>query len=174
MLGKFNQRGDTIIEVMIVLAVLGLALSISYATANRSLLNTRQAQENSEATSLVQSQVEALRYIARDTGSNVFTTLAPFCVNSSFQVKTTASDCLFKTGDSTREYKIFTYNCDKYPIQAPPAPDPCDGVRDLLTPNSSFVVQATWDDASGDLDGSGSPLKARVTQVYRYHPAVIP
>ena len=42
-----NQRGDTIIEVLIVLAVLGLAIGITYATANRSILNARQAQESS-------------------------------------------------------------------------------------------------------------------------------
>jgi prepilin-type N-terminal cleavage/methylation domain-containing protein len=57
------QAGDTIVEVMIVLAVLGLAISISYATANRSLLNARQAQENSIATELAQSQMEAIQAV---------------------------------------------------------------------------------------------------------------
>ncbi len=33
-----RQRGDTIVEVMIVLAVLGLAIGIAYSTASRSLL----------------------------------------------------------------------------------------------------------------------------------------
>ncbi len=61
MLSKLQRdRGDTIVEVMIVLAVLGLAIGISYATANRSLLNARQAQENSQATEIAQSQIEAL------------------------------------------------------------------------------------------------------------------
>ncbi|HET7060453.1 MAG TPA: prepilin-type N-terminal cleavage/methylation domain-containing protein [Candidatus Saccharimonadales bacterium] len=57
---RANQSGDTIVEVMIVLAVLGLAIGISYATANRSLLNARQAQENSQASAAAQSQVEQL------------------------------------------------------------------------------------------------------------------
>lgn len=64
-----QQRGDTIIEVMIVLAVLGLAIGIAYATANRSLLNARQAQENSQATAAAQSQVEQLVSIGCTSGN---------------------------------------------------------------------------------------------------------
>lgn len=78
-----DQRGDTIIEVMIVLAVLGLAIGIAYATANRSLLNARQAQENSRATTLAQSQVEALRTLSTiatpDSAHDVLQS-DPFCV----------------------------------------------------------------------------------------------
>jgi type II secretory pathway pseudopilin PulG len=63
-----GQAGDTIVEVMIVLSVLGLAIGISYATANRSLLNARQAQENSQATAAAQSQVEQLVSIGCASG----------------------------------------------------------------------------------------------------------
>ncbi|HEY5442286.1 MAG TPA: type II secretion system protein [Candidatus Saccharimonadales bacterium] len=59
-----DHRGDTIVEVIIVLAILGSAISISYATANRSLLDARQAQEASQATELIQSQLESLRTMA--------------------------------------------------------------------------------------------------------------
>lgn len=78
------SRGDTIVEVMVVLAVLGLALSISYATASRSLKNTRQAQENSEASSLAQSQIEALRSMASpgNVGGDIFQ-VGPYCINTS-------------------------------------------------------------------------------------------
>ncbi len=64
-----TQRGDTIIEVMIVLAVLGLAIGIAYSTANRSLLNARQAQENSQATAAAQAQVEQLVSIGCTSGN---------------------------------------------------------------------------------------------------------
>jgi type II secretory pathway pseudopilin PulG len=59
-----NQGGDTIVEVILVLAILGLAISISYATANTSLLDARQAQENSQAAEVVATQVEDLRVMA--------------------------------------------------------------------------------------------------------------
>ena len=58
---KLNQAGDTIVEVMIVLAVLGLAIGIAYAAANRSLENARQAQENAEAVQLATTEYEPKR-----------------------------------------------------------------------------------------------------------------
>lgn len=64
-LKKLNQAGDTIVEVLIVLAILGLAMGVSYATANRSLLNVRQAEENTAATTIVQTQIELLRTFAQ-------------------------------------------------------------------------------------------------------------
>ena len=63
-----SERGDTIVEVMIVLAILGLAIGIAYSTANRSLLNARQAQENARATEIAQGQVEALVSLACPMG----------------------------------------------------------------------------------------------------------
>src|ERR1035437_2061628 len=55
------QAGDTIVEVMVVLAVLGLAFVISYATANHGLIQSRKAEEQSQALGIVDSQVELLR-----------------------------------------------------------------------------------------------------------------
>ncbi len=62
-LKRLGQRGDTIVEVMVVLAVLGLALSISYATANRGLQQSRNAQEHSQALGIINSQIELLRNV---------------------------------------------------------------------------------------------------------------
>lgn len=56
-----NSAGDTIIEVLIVLAILGLAFAISYATANHGLIQSRNAEEHSESLGIVDSQVELLR-----------------------------------------------------------------------------------------------------------------
>jgi prepilin-type N-terminal cleavage/methylation domain-containing protein len=93
-LKALTQRGDTIIEVMVVLAILGLALSISYATADRSLLNARQAQESSIATELAQSQIESLIPLANDPSSSanylyIQSTTNPttsFCISSTGNV----------------------------------------------------------------------------------------
>jgi type II secretory pathway pseudopilin PulG len=145
----FNQLGDTIVEVMVVLAVLGLAISISYATANRSLLNTRQALENSQATELVRSQVEAIRSMACSTGNincsanpALFTTGTSFCIDttaSSYNViPTTNPSC----SQGTVPYGIsITYN---------------------NTPTDTFTVVATWPDVLGQGNDT-------VTYVYRLH-----
>jgi prepilin-type N-terminal cleavage/methylation domain-containing protein len=82
MIGRFKrlrQRGDTIVEVMIVLAVLGLALSISYATANKGLQQSRNAQEHSQALGIINSQIELLRTAyAAQAGDSVPS--SPFCL----------------------------------------------------------------------------------------------
>lgn len=55
-----NQSGDTIVEVLIAMAVASLVLGSSYAVANRTMANTRQAQEHSEATEIANEQIEAI------------------------------------------------------------------------------------------------------------------
>ncbi len=85
-LRKLNQAGDTIVEVLIVLAVLGLALSIAYATANRGLQQSRNAQEHSQALGIINSQVELLRSaFAKQNGAAIETQGAagPFCLSTS-------------------------------------------------------------------------------------------
>lgn len=58
---KINQRGDTIIEVLIAVAVIGFILSASYAVANRSTQGVRKAQERSEALKFSEAQLEKLK-----------------------------------------------------------------------------------------------------------------
>ncbi|HET8991430.1 MAG TPA: prepilin-type N-terminal cleavage/methylation domain-containing protein, partial [Candidatus Saccharimonadales bacterium] len=60
-LTKINQAGDTIIEVMIVLAILSMSFGISYATANKSLNGSLNAQEHSAALGILDTQLEDLR-----------------------------------------------------------------------------------------------------------------
>jgi len=55
-----KQNGDTLIEVMIALAIIGSVIAISYATASRALRTGRAAQERTEAVKFVESQVESL------------------------------------------------------------------------------------------------------------------
>ena len=58
---KLNNVGDTIVEVLIVLAVLGLAFSISTATASKGLGEATNSQEHSRALGEANSQIELLR-----------------------------------------------------------------------------------------------------------------
>jgi|SRR5665213_1649297 len=137
-----RQAGDTIVEVMLVLAILGLAISISYATANRSLLNARQAQENSQATELVRSQLEALRTLSK-TGSspNIF---AVWPVNS----------CLSQTSPYTIQSGAACA-LGSVPYQLT--------ITYTSSPTDTFTIQAAWPDVLG----LGNDT---VTTVYRLHP----
>lgn len=56
-----NSFGDTIIEVMLALAVLGAIIGGGYSVATRSLNGVRVSQERSEATQIAEGQIEALK-----------------------------------------------------------------------------------------------------------------
>lgn len=58
---RSKQRGDTIVEVMLALTVIGMALGIAYGIANRSLATGRLAQERIEALKLAEGQLEHLK-----------------------------------------------------------------------------------------------------------------
>lgn len=60
-LRKLNTNGDTIVEVLIVLGVLSLAFALASATATKSLTQSRNAQEHSQALGILGGQVELLR-----------------------------------------------------------------------------------------------------------------
>lgn len=64
---SLQETGDTIVEVLISIAVVGGLLVISYATMNRSMLTVRANQERAEATRIAQEQIEAIARIQADT-----------------------------------------------------------------------------------------------------------
>ncbi len=66
-----GTSGDTIVEVLISLAVLSMAFVISYATANRALIDTQNAQEHSMALEYLDSQIEALHYYLGQPGQSL-------------------------------------------------------------------------------------------------------
>ena len=76
-----KSKGDTIVEVLVVLAVLGLALATSSAIANKGLQQSRNAQEHSEALGIIDSQVELL-HAAIDNGVSLPGAGTPFCMKS--------------------------------------------------------------------------------------------
>ncbi|MDB5170701.1 MAG: hypothetical protein JWO35_395 [Candidatus Saccharibacteria bacterium] len=167
-----DQRGDTIVEVMIVLAVLGTAISISYATANKSLMATRAAQENSQATALLQSQVELLRSMAptstadKPADQNIFDLSRPnrFCVILTTHTPPAPATLAVATatpgvaGDPCKNgiYDIvIAYYQNGFP----------DALPDGGTPDTSkdtFILKATWDNVAGEGKDSS-------TMTYRVH-----
>ena len=139
-----NQLGDTIVEVMIVLAVLGLALGISYQTASRSLKTTRSAQESSQATEILAGEVEGLRTLTCSnvsvgtcpSAAQVFNT-TPYCITGTTPAYTTGVGCqVNQSGTICTATDSFCYTLT---IQYSTS-----GVNPDL-----FKLTATWPDASG-------------------------
>lgn len=64
-----TQSGDTLVEVVMALAILSIALTLAYSLAGLSLRIGQGAQERTQAAEFAQQQAEALRNF-RDTSSS--------------------------------------------------------------------------------------------------------
>ena len=84
-----SQRGDTIIEVLIAITVAASVLGIVFATSARNIRSMRDVQERSEATRLIQGQIEALRYLY-GTNPSLVPASGSFCMKGSAVVNTPA------------------------------------------------------------------------------------
>lgn len=69
---RSDKAGDTIIEVLIAIAIAGFAIGITYATAERSLQQAITAKEHNEALNIVENQISDLqiRYQRAATASS--------------------------------------------------------------------------------------------------------
>jgi Tfp pilus assembly protein PilV len=75
-LKELKQTGDTIVEVLFALIVIGIVLTGGYSVVTHSILDEQDAQEHSYALGLVQSQIEQLRayVLYNPTGPLLFAT----------------------------------------------------------------------------------------------------
>lgn len=74
-----NQRGETIVEVLIAIAVIGSVLGSAYAIVSRNTKSYQQASEHTEALKIAESQLEYLRKSPQNGSS--------FCFNNSGTVQ---------------------------------------------------------------------------------------
>ena len=63
---KQAERGDTLVEVTVAMAVLGLMLAASLAVINRGLMGVSNAVERTSVRASLSSQAELLRYVFDD------------------------------------------------------------------------------------------------------------
>lgn len=131
-----NQRGDTIVEVLVVLAVLGMALGTSYAIAGRSLINARQAQENAKATELLKEQLETIRVLAAQ--GSILPTHSNFCIGV---------DGVRKTGANTNPECLFENSLYRVTV--------------TQSSDQKFTLKAVWDDVGGDGKASATLVYRR-------------
>jgi prepilin-type N-terminal cleavage/methylation domain-containing protein len=83
---KLNTIGDTLVEVLICVAIISLVLAAGYVTTNSSLVDERHAQERNYALQIAQAQLESLSYSVNrdanfynDGGTNGGAVTWPFC-----------------------------------------------------------------------------------------------
>jgi type II secretory pathway pseudopilin PulG len=94
---RSNQKGDTIVEVLLAIAVVSSVLGGAFVSANRSLRGTQVSQERGEALKLVEGQLERLKAAASDPDPTisgaVFGATGDFCLSDTLAV-TTGGACL--------------------------------------------------------------------------------
>lgn len=81
-----NNAGDTIVEAMISITVIGLTIASAYGIANRSLAAARHAQERGEAVKVAEGQLEAVKAVTSGAvkakaGFDIFDPGSVFCLN---------------------------------------------------------------------------------------------
>lgn len=79
------ERGDTIVEVLVVIAVISSVMGGAYALARRSTQNQQDAREQTKAVSLAEGQLEQLRAFTASSEAEaapLFSTTKPFCMIS--------------------------------------------------------------------------------------------
>jgi Tfp pilus assembly protein PilV len=132
-----SQIGDTIVEVMAAITIIGLALATAYALSNRSYRTGQTTVERTQALALAQGQVEFLKNLNLngEIASFVQQSVAsgPFCFNDD-------------TGTAVNASATDSY-CKPY----------ADGLYNVAitysgsagTPPGVFTVNVTWDKLGG-------------------------
>ena len=84
---KVNQLGDTIVEVLVAMAIVGIVLAGAFAASNRSQKSTQQAQEHTTALKIAEGQLELLKASSNPdqagADSEIFSVAHLFCMDTS-------------------------------------------------------------------------------------------
>jgi type II secretory pathway pseudopilin PulG len=158
------HEGDTIVEVLIAMAAVGLVLGGAYTSANRSLNSTRAAQERGEALKVAEGQFEGLNALAiKGSPVNIFDTLNPvFCLDSDLQPH------YFKNSYDPSKISLAATDFSLYPSECQQQARYYVSITYSKNPNppnldeDHFNVLVRWDRVNGGRD--------EINAVYRIHP----
>jgi len=106
-----NQRGDTIVEVVVSIAILAFAMGGSYVLCNRALSTAVQGNQRKEATAIMQGQVELLRtaYKADPNFATDYHAASDYCMISSFPATPTPANNSVCTSYDSTQYRALVH-----------------------------------------------------------------
>ncbi|HEY1645514.1 MAG TPA: hypothetical protein VGF75_03965 [Candidatus Saccharimonadales bacterium] len=153
---KKLEDGDTIIEVLISLAILVLVLSGAYYAASLSYRNDRDSQEHSQALTIAQSELEELRVYGdsfNQIGGCMNPPDSPAAPNSCFVASNNTSDFFSSQRSCIAAGVPYCYDVvikiQSTSIINQNQPSP------TVTVNT-YKVQVTWPELGGSNDDSVS------------------
>lgn len=128
-----TERGDTVVEVLIAIAIVSLVLGGAYVTANRSLQSTRDAEERSNALKLAEAEVEDIKYMSAAMPNALFAPSVP------------ASYCLVTHVVHASSSAQCTVGSNGAPTTAPPAYS-----MSITRVGNTFTVRVVWTKVGSD------------------------
>lgn len=149
MLMKYlNNTGDTIIEVLISMAVVSMVLGGAFVVTHQSQVGVRNSQEHAEALKLVESQLEQLR---GDTQSAIAAS-TPFCMyNETIQsavIAPQSANCTQNPAGQSNQpdsrYYLTISRCKSV------------GCGNYIPGSNLFTVTVTWPQVTGQGNGQES------------------
>ncbi|MFZ1323543.1 MAG: type II secretion system protein [Candidatus Saccharimonadales bacterium] len=115
---KRDQRGDTIVEVLIAIAVITSVLGLVYSTMNRNFKLMRGNQERTEASKTAQGQLEALKGLySADPDAVTDNGLNGFCINGGVTVAPPGKPAPTLGGDDLSTYGACTSSHYRYVLK---------------------------------------------------------
>lgn len=156
-LRRLGIRGDTIVEVLIVLIVLTSVLTVAYTVATRSQRTSRQTEEHTQALKMAESQLENIRAYSSTI------TDAKFCFDSSGQLVTLPSGVQAASA-ANENFALYPDSCKRGPDgNACTASTYCYYISVNRDNNNLYTVAVRWDGVRGQRD--------QVTLQYRMPPS---
>ena len=159
---KLNNKGDTIVEVLISLAILSLAFAISYSTASRALELSQNAQEHSTALGILNKEIEMIWYESQPSNRGTSTQTNIF--NSSYF-------CLYDTetpGKVQVNYKLLNLSQtpanNSFPSVGCDFPGAGFNYRVIVYRNTDTFTAYIWWQGLGSLGVQSEHLSYRIYQ----------
>lgn len=94
MFSRLDNRGVTIIEVLLTIAIAGAVLGGAYASANRSLRGTMMSKERTEGLQFAQEQLEMLKaaMLIPEKQAEIDNASNTFCMTTDTQIRGAAEE----------------------------------------------------------------------------------
>lgn len=136
---RIDERGETLVEVVMALGILSLVLVSSYALATGTFRLGRGAGERTQAVNYLQQQAEALRTY-RNTSDWRFV----FATNMNYYTGTDGAFCMKQVTNKWQPVKFSQQDCkiDNITVTIHPTP--------IGLQQYNFDLKATWKTASQD------------------------
>lgn len=149
-----KQHGDTIVEVLLAMSVIGMVLGAAFGIANRSVAIGQNAQERTEALKHVETQIELLRAASGVDGND----LVDFSPDNAL---------CFKSDTTIKDFGPVDINDLEtgtgYPTECKFGPDGRYSISITKSEDYLFTVRARWIPL-------GSGPNQEITANYRVYP----